>query len=200
MKTRRIILIAGVTIIYIMYFVHIIILCLLRKKMASDENNNTNIAVDVNNNINNDPIRVNNNAYSSEKNLNTNKEITSNNNIKFTQSQKNNLKDDKNNLKKAPSNINNHQKNINYISSNNKDNQSYTQFQSVIDKYKKANEAMRKEINLNQYENIINNENGYKRNLQILKKLEKENEYLTKVNKELQETKPKSKQFSKSIL
>ena len=65
--------------------------------------------------------------------------------------------------------------------------QSYTQFQSVIDKYKKANEAMRKEINLNQYENIINNENGYKRNLQILKKLEKENEYLTKVNKELQE-------------
>ena len=72
MKTRRIILIAGVSILYIMYFVHIIILCLLRKKMASDENNNTNIAVDVNNNINNDPIRVNNNAYSSEKNLNTN--------------------------------------------------------------------------------------------------------------------------------
>ena len=72
MKTRRIILIAGVSILYIMYFVQIIILCLLRKKMASDENNNTNIAVDVNNNINNDPIRVNNNAYSSEKNLNTN--------------------------------------------------------------------------------------------------------------------------------
>ena len=58
MKTRRIILIAGVSILYIMYFAHIIILCLLRKKMASDENNNTNIAVDVNNNINNDPIRV----------------------------------------------------------------------------------------------------------------------------------------------
>ena len=63
------------------------------------------------------------NKYKIPKNLNTNKEITSNNNIKFTQSQKNNLKDDKNNLKKAPSNINNHQKNINYISSNNKDNQ-----------------------------------------------------------------------------
>ena len=72
MKTRRIILIAGVSILYIMYFAHIIILCLLRKKMASDENNNTNIAVDVNNNINNEPIRVNNNGYSSEKNLNTN--------------------------------------------------------------------------------------------------------------------------------
>ena len=65
--------------------------------------------------------------------------------------------------------------------------QSYTHFQSAIDKYKKSNEAMKKEINLNQYENIINNENEYKKDVERLKKLEKENEYLTKINKELKE-------------
>ena len=44
---------------------------------------------------------------------------------------------------------------------------------------------MKKEIILNQYENIINSENEYKHNMQQLKKLEKENEYLTKITKEL---------------
>ena len=65
--------------------------------------------------------------------------------------------------------------------------QTYTHFQSAIDKYKKSIESMKKEINLNQYENIINNENQYKNNVQYLKKLEKENEYLTKITKELKE-------------
>ena len=36
--------------------------------------------------------------------------------------------------------------------------QSYTHFQSAIDRYKKNIETMKKEIKLNQYENIINNE------------------------------------------
>ena len=65
--------------------------------------------------------------------------------------------------------------------------QSYTHFQSAIDRYKKNIETMKKEIKLNQYENIINNENEYKKNVEYLKKLEKENEYLTKINKELKE-------------
>ena len=65
--------------------------------------------------------------------------------------------------------------------------QSYTHFQSAIDKYKKSIESMKKEINLIQYENIIKDENQYKDNIQYLRKLEKENEYLTKINKELKE-------------
>ena len=65
--------------------------------------------------------------------------------------------------------------------------QTYTHFQSAIDRYKKSIESMKKEISLNQYENVINNENDYKKNIQYLKKLEKENEYLTKITKELKD-------------
>ena len=63
--------------------------------------------------------------------------------------------------------------------------QTYTHFQSAIDRYKKSIELMKKEISLNQYENIINSENDYKKNIESLKKLEKENEYLTKITKEM---------------
>ena len=45
--------------------------------------------------------------------------------------------------------------------------QNYTHFTSEIERYKKSIESMKKEISLNQYENIINSENEYKHNMQI---------------------------------
>ena len=59
--------------------------------------------------------------------------------------------------------------------------------QQNIKENKKNIETMKRELNLNQYETIINNENEYKNNLEYLKKLEKENEYFTKLTKELKE-------------
>ena len=71
MKTRKIILIAGVIILYAMYVAHIILLCMIKKKKTIEEDNNTNI-VNIDNEGNCDAVRVNNNAYGHENKLNTN--------------------------------------------------------------------------------------------------------------------------------
>ena len=87
MKTRKIILISGVCILYAIYIIHVIILCLFNKKLIIVDDNVNNIADannivinnvnnvdnennDVNNvnNINN----VNNNAYNPDNALTTN--------------------------------------------------------------------------------------------------------------------------------
>ena len=89
-------------------------------------NNNYKEVKDIKQNKYKIPKNTNNKKFNNANDNTDNnkeKEITSNNNIKFTQSQKNNLKEDKNNSKKIPSNINNYQKNINNSSANNKDNQ-----------------------------------------------------------------------------
>ena len=70
--------------------------------------------------------------------------------------------------------------------SNKVDIQEFTNFQSKINGYKKKIELKQKEINSNlEYGNIIKNENEYNNLKKKLLNLKKENDYLTKVNKEL---------------
>lgn len=71
--------------------------------------------------------------------------------------------------------------------SNKVDIQEFTSFQSKIGKYKKKIESKQKEINSNyDFENIIKNENEQKSNTSRLINLKKENDILTKMNKQLQ--------------
>ena len=84
MNTRKIILISGVCVLYAIYIIHVIILCLFNKKLIivddnvnnvvdannvviNNANNIDNVSVDVNN-VNN----LNNNAYNPANVLTTN--------------------------------------------------------------------------------------------------------------------------------
>ena len=72
--------------------------------------------------------------------------------------------------------------------SNKVDIQEFTNFQSQIDKYKKKIQSKQKEINNNyDFENIIKNENEYKSITSRLIDLKKENDILTKMNKQLKQ-------------
>ena len=72
--------------------------------------------------------------------------------------------------------------------SNKVDIQEFTSFQSQIDKYKKKIQSKQKEINNNyDFENIIKNENEYKSITSRLIDLKKENDILTKMNKQLKQ-------------
>ena len=70
--------------------------------------------------------------------------------------------------------------------SNKVDIQEFTSFQSKIDNYKKKIESKKKEIRNNfEFESVIKNENEYKSIKSKLLSLKKENEILTKINKDL---------------
>ena len=80
MKARKIILYAGTSIVYILYIVHIILLCIYNKKLIIVEDNVNNV-MKVNNVVNNDANNVtninnvnnvNNNAYNPIQALSSN--------------------------------------------------------------------------------------------------------------------------------
>ena len=80
MKARKIILFAGTSILYAIYIVHIIILCIYNKKLIIVEDNVNNVAK-VNNVVNNDANNVtdvnnvnnvNNNSYNPIQALSSN--------------------------------------------------------------------------------------------------------------------------------
>ena len=79
MKLRRIILITGVSLVYVSYTVRFVLLCLFNKKLIIVDENVTQVAVyvDANNNVNNnngnigDDNKINNNNNNNIDNINT---------------------------------------------------------------------------------------------------------------------------------